>query len=100
EKTLADEALVELIALAFDAAEMDVDDLVLRTEVPDAAHDVLVAAHLRPAADAEEEPPRRTVPGDLARALEAVEAGEDARDAADRFAGRVVRVQREPHAGL
>src|ERR1700716_1641520 len=57
ERTLADEALVEPVALALDRAEVDVDDLVARSEVADAAQDVLGATHLGPTADAEEQPP-------------------------------------------
>src|ERR1700716_320241 len=70
ERTLADEALVEPVALTLDRAEMDVDDLVARSEVADAAQDVVGAAHLRPAADTEQQPPGRAVADESPGAIE------------------------------
>src|SRR5690606_35921875 len=54
---LADEALGKLVASALDVAEVDVDDLAARAEVANSVQHVVIAAHLRPAAHAEEQPP-------------------------------------------
>src|SRR5882762_1707014 len=100
ERTLADKALVEPVALAFDGAEVDIHYLVARAEVADAPQDILGAAHLRPAANAEQQPPGRTVADELPGALEIVEARENAGHAADCFAGRIVGMKRGAYAGL
>src|SRR5258708_27253103 len=63
ERTLADEALVEPVALAFDGAEVDIHYLVARAEVADAPHDHLGAPPLPPPANSRHQPPRPAVAG-------------------------------------
>src|SRR5205823_11530574 len=99
QHALAGEALLEPPGGALHVAEVDVDDLPPGTEVADAPQHVSRAAHLRPAADAEEQP-RTGAVHDLRGALEALEAAHDPRHAADVYARRVVRMERQPDTRL
>src|SRR5690606_26454609 len=81
EVALVDEALGEVVGCSLYITEVDVDDLAARGKVADAAQYVRLAAHLRPAADAEVEAEVGAVEG-VGHALEALEVAEDARHAA------------------